>query len=117
MTVEESLTVIASGELVECTTNNELKTYRFYLSTPAPAPFIGLAIGYFFFNTIKSMNYFFFKSQIIRISCGFKYSGNNQLLSSRFINTLNQYHKFRSRSNQNQLFYFHKILFFFSLAT
>ncbi len=33
---------------MECTTNNELKTYRFYLSTPAPAPFIGLAIGYLF---------------------------------------------------------------------
>ncbi|CAF3187412.1 unnamed protein product [Rotaria socialis] len=47
VTVEESLTVVASGELIECTTNNELKTYRFYLSTPAPAPFIGLAIGSF----------------------------------------------------------------------
>ncbi|CAF0780491.1 unnamed protein product [Adineta ricciae] len=47
VTVEESLTVVASGELVECTTQNEMKTYRFYLSTPAPAPFIGLAIGAF----------------------------------------------------------------------
>jgi len=57
VTVEESLTVIASGELVECTTNNELKTYRFYLSTPAPAPFIGLAIGYFFSKKIKSLSF------------------------------------------------------------
>jgi transcription initiation factor TFIID subunit 2 len=62
VTVEESLTVVASGELVECTTNNELKTYRFYLSTPAPAPFIGLAIGYFFFNTIESLNVYFLNS-------------------------------------------------------
>jgi len=51
---------------MECTTNNELKTYRFYLSTPAPAPFIGLAIGYFYkqYKTIIT-----FVSQIIRISC------------------------------------------------
>lgn len=52
VTVEESLTVIASGELVESTTNNELKTYRFHLSTPAPAPFIGLAIGFVLLNLI-----------------------------------------------------------------
>ncbi len=43
---------------MECTTNNELKTYRFYLSTPAPAPFIGLAIGYSFLFSLET-NYCF----------------------------------------------------------
>ncbi len=81
---------------MECTTNNELKTYRFYLSTPAPAPFIGLAIGYLFssIRLIKCNYSFLIKSKIIRISGGFKYSRNNKLLSTRFINSLNKYDKF-----------------------